>query len=293
MLDKKIRYFITVADEGSFSAAARKLFLSQSALSQQISILENELGILLFDRSGYRPVLTEAGKKYYAFCTDAEHQYQMMLKELKENHQKAITIAFSGIYENKDLIRLTYLFKQKHKDVSFSYLEGDFRQINEDLANGTADIAFGLKNSFDSETFHTKDLFPYHMCVITSFDHPLANRSELKPDDLINQKFVVLSRKFGKNFHKKFMNSFLQDGLSKDQIVMETDTFDELIAAVSIGEGISIVSKEAMDGKSVHMIPLIYSSHHEMYAMAWNRHSHNELFNAFITDAEKYFNESL
>ena len=52
---------MTAVEEGSFSAAARKLYLSQSALPQQISIMENELGVKLFDRKGYRPALTEAG----------------------------------------------------------------------------------------------------------------------------------------------------------------------------------------------------------------------------------------
>ena len=60
MLEQRVMYFITVIEEGSFSAAARKLYLSQPALSKQISVLEKELNIQLLDRSGYRPVLTKA-----------------------------------------------------------------------------------------------------------------------------------------------------------------------------------------------------------------------------------------
>ena len=65
MLDKKIEYFITVVQEGSFSAASRKLFLSQANLSKQVSLLETELGVKLFDREGYRPVLTGIGEIFY------------------------------------------------------------------------------------------------------------------------------------------------------------------------------------------------------------------------------------
>lgn len=55
MLDRKIEYFIEVVEKGSFSSAARSFLLSQSAVSQQIALLENELNIQLFDRTGYKP----------------------------------------------------------------------------------------------------------------------------------------------------------------------------------------------------------------------------------------------
>ena len=58
MLDKKIEFFIATVETGSFSGAARKLMLSQSAVSQQINLLEEELAVKLFDRSNYRPRLT-------------------------------------------------------------------------------------------------------------------------------------------------------------------------------------------------------------------------------------------
>lgn len=65
MLDKKIEFFIATVETGSFSGAARKLMLSQSAVSQQINLLEEELAVKLFDRSNYRPRLTRAGEFYF------------------------------------------------------------------------------------------------------------------------------------------------------------------------------------------------------------------------------------
>lgn len=55
MLDRKIEYFIEVVEKGSFSSAARSFLLSQSAISQSDHIIENELNIQLFDRTGYKP----------------------------------------------------------------------------------------------------------------------------------------------------------------------------------------------------------------------------------------------
>lgn len=79
MLEQRVMYFITVIEEGSFSAAARKLYLSQPALSKQISVLEKELNIQLLDRSGYRPVLTKAGTIYYEKVKELKKQYDELL----------------------------------------------------------------------------------------------------------------------------------------------------------------------------------------------------------------------
>ena len=61
MLKKSFYFFMSVVETGSFSQAAKKHYLSQAAISQQISKLEEEVGVRLFDRSKYRPELTEAG----------------------------------------------------------------------------------------------------------------------------------------------------------------------------------------------------------------------------------------
>ena len=65
MLDKKVYYFITVVEEKSFSKAAQKMYLSQPNLSRQVKLLEEELGVKLLNRDGYRPVLTSAGEYYF------------------------------------------------------------------------------------------------------------------------------------------------------------------------------------------------------------------------------------
>ena len=65
MFKQVIYYFIAVVEQGSFSKAAKKFYLSQSAISQQITKLENDLGFSLFDRRTYYPTLTEEGKRYY------------------------------------------------------------------------------------------------------------------------------------------------------------------------------------------------------------------------------------
>lgn len=76
MFKQVIYYFIAVVEQGSFSKAAKKFYLSQSAISQQITKLENGLGFSLFDRRTYYPTLTEEGKRYY----DLQRNYCVIIK---------------------------------------------------------------------------------------------------------------------------------------------------------------------------------------------------------------------
>ncbi|MGD9473793.1 MAG: LysR family transcriptional regulator, partial [Eubacteriaceae bacterium] len=62
---RKLEYFIAAVECGSFTKAAQQCFISQTAMSQQIAAMEQELDLLLFDRSSYRPTLTQSGKAFY------------------------------------------------------------------------------------------------------------------------------------------------------------------------------------------------------------------------------------
>ena len=100
MLDKKIEFFIATVETGSFSGAARKLMLSQSAVSQQINLLEEELAVKLFDRSNYRPRLTRAGEFYFKKCQELVAIYEKMNYEVKLIDSYSIRIGITGPFEN-------------------------------------------------------------------------------------------------------------------------------------------------------------------------------------------------
>lgn len=89
---RQLRYFVTIADEGGISAAARKLYMTQPPLSSQLSLLEKELGTPLFFRTYEGVRLTEAGKRLY------RHAREMLrLSEIAEEDVRAVTQGKSGI----------------------------------------------------------------------------------------------------------------------------------------------------------------------------------------------------
>lgn len=103
MLERKIQYFIDVVQEGSFSSAAKKYLLSQSAISQQITQLENEIGVILFDRSGYKPKLTNQGKVFYEGCLKLQRETNELLETIQQEHIK-IRIGLTQLEQNKHFV---------------------------------------------------------------------------------------------------------------------------------------------------------------------------------------------
>ena len=120
MLKKSFYFFMSVVETGSFSQAAKKHYLSQAAISQQISKLEEEVGVRLFDRSKYRPELTEAGKYYYQKIKQLSEEYEKIEKQTryiqKKNSQK-IVVGITGPFENKYLPRISMNIKKGMKRI--------------------------------------------------------------------------------------------------------------------------------------------------------------------------------
>lgn len=106
MFDRKIRIFMAVVEEGSFNAAGKKLFMSQSAVSQQITRLEQELGIVLFDRESYRPQLTKEGKFYYQEVKRLHNDYKEVLTYMNQRMKDHITIGFNCVFDKEVFTKL-------------------------------------------------------------------------------------------------------------------------------------------------------------------------------------------
>lgn len=83
----KMIYFMKMIEEGSFSATTRTLYLSQPALSKQITLLEEKLKIKLWDRSHYRPVLTQAEEFYNQGVKDFANKYDDWVNDLHQTYQ--------------------------------------------------------------------------------------------------------------------------------------------------------------------------------------------------------------
>lgn len=290
MLDKKIKYFVTVVEEGSFSAAARKLFLSQPTLSQQISILEEELGIALFDRSGYKPVLTLHGHSYYDGCLALLQLEDETLKRVNSIGNNTIRIGFNGASANRPLVEIIKNYSNSHPDTDLIFKKGHPEELIHYLESDKIDLSFGLESDYRHLSGITYlPIYDYEMSILCAADYPLTKDKPLSLAEIADQPFEFLSASFGQNYFKEFKDYYKADGV-KLNIVKYADNYDELIFDIIMGKAITISSKFIVyKDPDIVSIPLKGTHHANRYVVAWNKKKGTKPYSEFLSSLTKSF----
>ena len=288
LLEKKIIYFLTVVDEGSFSAASRKLYISPAAVSQYISILENEISIQLFDRSGYKPILTDIGKFFYDSCKKIYLECKQLENEIKTISSDNVSIGFTRSHNNRHFFRFINIFKTKYPLIDVSFIEGSFEDTAKNLIEGKIDVSFGLESDFKPyKEIEYEILHEYNLCVICSYKNSLALLDKVTVEDIKNKRFIILSKSFGKGYYCDLMKAFKKDGMNP-KIKKEVNSFDEYIYSIVADEGIGIVSSEVIKDTDIKVLPLINSYHHSCFAVGFKK-EHKRSVQNIIDESLLYF----
>ena len=289
MLDKKVEYFITVVQEGSFSAASRKLYLSQPNLSKQVTLLEEELGVKLFDREGYRPVLTDAGDLFYRESIKIQKQCLQLQDQLWKMEEQSIAVGFNGAFENREILKAVNIFKKENKLVEISFSKYSFEESVKNLLNENIDISFGIESSYRHFGNVQYDiLFRYDICLICSFEHSFATLESVDIDQVKSEKIILFSKKYGNDYYRDFMEACRLDGF-RPMIEKEVDSMDELVFEVSVGNGIAIVSKDVVRESDVKVLDLNNTHHASNCVIAYLKKERKPIVNKLIHYMKEYF----
>lgn len=289
MLDKKIIYFMAVVEEGSFSAAARKLFLSQPTLSQQITLLEEELGIVLFDRSGYKPTLTLRGHAFYDGCINMKQLESETIKRVNSIDSHTIRVGFNGANANRPLLSGIKHAKLDLPKLDVAFKKGEPDELIHLLENDKIDLSFGLESDYrHMKGIQYTCLYDYTMSLICSKEFPIDHDKPVSMKDVANLPFEFLSASFGKNYFKEFKESYKADSV-KLNIIKYADTYDELMFDLIMGGAVTISSKFVMNDPDLISIPILDTHHTNRYVVAWNQDKGDKPYADFLESLNKYF----
>ncbi|MDU2064148.1 MAG: LysR family transcriptional regulator [Sporomusaceae bacterium] len=167
---KQLTYFRTIVEEGNVTGAAKRLFMAQPSLSQQLKLLESELGVHLIERGNRRIRLTEAGRILYERTGMILDLIQTTVQEVQEAQagQRGTlaigTIASSGVTLLPGIIRD---FHEQYPEIQFQLREGDTQEILELLQNKRIEIGI-VRSGFDPAFYHFLDLPSEPMLVAMS-----------------------------------------------------------------------------------------------------------------------------
>lgn len=196
MTQAQIFCFLTVAECGSFSKAAQKLYISQPAVSKQISLAETELGFALFDRARKSIHLTEAGKLFYNLYVNFQNDYNATVRKaqaLSNSRQGKVHIGAAGSWDMSHLYTPIYnLFERRYPSISLSWEGYSFDDMLPALKNGSVDVIFVL----DSIIKDTPELVRRHLTTIKSIllyspRHPAAQKDAPTLRDFKDDIFFV------------------------------------------------------------------------------------------------------
>jgi DNA-binding transcriptional LysR family regulator len=243
-----LKTFREVVALGSFSEVAKKLAISQPAVSFQIQKLEQELGIRLIDRTQRVITLTVAGKRLLSFAKsigeEREH-LQHDLEQMREEVSGDLLIAASTIPGEFLLPQLLAKFKQLHPAVSVQVVVSDSLTV----INGVRDNIYEV--GFCGMTLEGKDLESFKVAgdeiVLIIFpEHPFAQRAEISPAELEGEPLIFRESTSGTQHHLDTHLSQAGLNLGQCEPNLILGTTQAVVSAVEARAGIAFVSNLAI-----------------------------------------------
>ncbi len=180
--------FAESAALGSFSAAARKLGKSQSTISSAIANLEIDLGLLLFDRSSRKPVLTGEGKALLGKVREilaASDRLDLAASQLGSGMEARLSVVWSDTYQSDRFEEILSAFEQRFPDLEFECLIAEHGDLVSLVQSGRAQIGVvGAQGSYPPDIGATTIAEQSEITLFAAVTHPLSGLKDITPDTL-------------------------------------------------------------------------------------------------------------
>ncbi|MAT50789.1 MAG: HTH-type transcriptional regulator CysB [Porticoccaceae bacterium] len=246
---QQLRYVWEVAHHDlNVSATAQSLFTSQPGISKQIRLLEDELGVEVFSRSGkHLTRITPAGERILKIIGDVLHNVES-IKQLAAEYSApdhgSLSIATTHTQARYALPGVIESFIQKYPNVSLHMHQGTPVQISEMAAEGTVDFAIATEALELFSDLLMMPCYRWNRCILVPRDHPLTQVSQLTIEEVA--KYPIVTYVFGFTGRSRLDEAFTDAGLAPKVVFTATDA-DVIKTYVRLGLGIGIVAHMAYE----------------------------------------------
>jgi LysR family cys regulon transcriptional activator len=260
---QQLRYIWEVAHHDlNVSATAASLYTSQPGISKQIRLLEDELGVEIFSRSGkHLTRVTPTGQEILKIAGDILRQVES-IKQLTQEHnspdQGSLSIATTHTQARYALPKVIQGFIGKYPDVSLHMHQGTPIQISEKAADGTVDFAIATEALELFSDLLMMPCYRWNRCILVPRDHPLTKLDRISLEDVAEHQIVTYV--FGFTGRSKLDDAFGNRGLKPKVVFTATDA-DVIKTYVRLGLGIGIVAHMAYDPEVDTDLVAIEASH--------------------------------
>lgn len=247
-----LRTFIAVFEENGFSNAATKLHLSQSAVSTQVGLLEDQIGLKLFDRSKRPPKLTEAGRTVLNFSRQLVNktgELERYLQELSSGTSGEIKIGAIRSISTYLLLPVVFRLLKKAPKLKISILTQAQSVLYESVRHSGVDFALILSDK-KPEDLDVQVLKSERLCFSVSPTHFLRSKKKITIGDLQAASFIVSLQ--GTEYAKMVERLLGEVGLKDINVAMRVSNWESIQEAVRAGIGIAVLPHFVIESDQKH-----------------------------------------
>jgi len=253
---QNLKAFLAVADSGSFSAAADRLFLTQPAISKRISLLEQQLDTQLFDRIGRQISLTEAGltllplaRKVLTDLRDAEQRVRDLQTSVC-GRLRLVTSHHIGLHRLPPLLRT---FAARYPQVDMDIQFQDSEQACQLVLAGEVDLGIVTRSPGTDERLQNECIWLDRLQFAAAPDHPLSRQGKIRLEDIAGHPALLPDHKF---LTTRIVEELFAEHRLELRTIMSTNNLETIKALIGVGYGWGVLPEIMLKDDSLVQLPV-------------------------------------
>ncbi len=253
---RQLKAFVAIAETKTFTAGAKRVNITQAAISMQIRQIEDEVGLQLFTRTPRRVILTEAGEYLLHRARRILREHDAALAEIAEvagaEHGRLRIGSASAEFATLQLPNILKQLKAKFPNADLSVSVGTSHALVEKITHGDIDIAF-VSLPVENTSVTTDQLFSDEIVAIGPPDHALAGKRTIDVETLAGEKLILGER--GGNT-RRMIDDFFHSAGVRPNVVMELSRQEAINQMVEAGMGVGVagvktIADEIAEGRLI------------------------------------------
>ncbi len=259
----QLRYLHEVVKQGlNITSAAEALYTSQPGVSKQIQLIEEELGLQIFNRNGKRLTgLTEPGREIIALATKVMRDIENIKRvgdEFSNLDTGTLTIATTHTQARYKLPAAVKAFMSQYPNIKLNIHQGNPSQVAEQVVSGEADIGIATESISNYDSLLCLPCYHWNRCVVVPHDHPLLSGGKLTLEELAS--YPLITYDFAFTGGTLVSQTFEGAGLVPNVVLTAIDA-DVIKTYVSLGLGVGLLANMAYDAERDANLARIDVSH--------------------------------
>jgi len=231
VLSRQVRYFLAVAEHRSFTRAAEALHVSQPALSQQVRLMEESLGVQLFDRTGRTTRLTDSGEVYLQYVRRASQEFReakRALHDVNDLSRGALRVAVTPTFTTYLVGPLVEAFHSRYPNISLNVREISQEHMEDLLLSDEIDVGFAFSGTSTAD-LDLESLLVETLALVVRTGHHLAGEASVGLEALSAESLVMLSPEFAT---REQIDRFCRQHGIQPHVRMEANSISAVIEIV-------------------------------------------------------------